>query len=1756
MKTNTKNIINLFPKTYQYLSVHVFFIFIFASVALGMSFSAQAETIITNTASANFSINGTAKTLSDSVQFTKDQVVAPSDEITLTKQANVSNSHTGDTITYTLEVGNPNSKILSQVIIQDTLPPSISFQAGTVTINNNLISNSLVQLSGNQLSITVGEIPAKETWSISYKATANSTGTHVNQAYALSDTANSQKAESTVSVTAKERTPSVIEFLRIDNTTNGIKSIIPPTAYNDNQNGGKHWLEVDSVTLPDGTTIDLPSPQHIVDTDQYSLSEPIVIQVRDIDQNRDPSKLETIVVTVTVPGTTDVEVLLLRETAPDSGIFRGILLTTSGPIDIQNGVLSLKNNSRIKVNYFDREDSNDVSATAAFITPDPQLVLTKKANKQSATIGELVRYKLTFKNTGNYNIPNIIVDDKLPIGFALIPNSTTLNGQKLNQQVIQNGRSLSISLGQIKIGEQWILEYLTKITSSVKVGDAVNQAQIKGGDRDSNIARATVVIKDDLMRSKNLLTGRVFIGCETGKDVDVLSNVRIYLETGRNILSDKEGFWHMEGVKPGKHVLQLDTNSLPEGYEAIICQGNTRYARNSESRFVDLQAGSLWRVDFHVKKVNTDSVNSVSTQIKKGVKPFGDKYLKTATDKFEILWPINNYIPPLASTKIYIKSPAKHTVDVFLNGKRVSPLNYDGSDTNKSRTVTIRRWMGVDIDINRRDNKLLAILRDKSGQEITRKTHNIHFSGKPASAEFLERKSVLVADGKTIPVIALRIRDEDGFIMRANTHGYFTLKNSRFTVKTQNNENKKINLNESLSGSYKYLIMEGGIARIELNPTTQTGELKLNLKFSDRKNKTITAWLKPELRDWILVGLAEGTAGYKTVSGNIKTQGLDKADKFYKRGRVAFFAKGKVKGKYLLTLAYDSHKQKYKAGDQLNGDIDPDSWYTVYADSSRSQYDAPSSRKLYVKIEKSSFYALFGDYRTGMNVTELAKFERTLNGLKSEYKSKNLQYNGFISETSNNHHHREIPGDGTSGLYHLSSGIIPNSETIRIETRDRFHSERILETRELVRFQDYDIDYDAGTLFFKFPVTGRDSNFDPNIIIVDYDSESDSNKNIVAGGRVAVTTNNEKLEVGLSTIQLSRKNTKNDSLIAIDATYKINPSTKVHAEIAQSKTLASNNKSINAQIIEIEKDISNLEARLYYRKQGSNFGINSQSSEIGTKKIGAELKYKLNDRTNINAELSKQNNLTNDNKRQLAEISINQRYDKFEIDTGIRHSKEKLAGNSTDNNTLLLGGRYTTENGRVTLRANIEKNLKDKNKTEQSPDRAVVGVDVKLKRGITLFAEHEATKNDDITTQNSRVGVTKDLWHGAKGRSTFTQERTDQGQRNYATLGLSQKIKVNEKINADISIDHAKTIGDNIQRFNPNEPNAQGTQRDDYTAFSVGLGSNDEDWSWTTRAELRKGDLNDKVNLYGGLIRRLKDGKNLSAKMSYTDSQDSNGDYNKKFKLSLGSAWHPKEKDFTFFNRLDLIDEEKRNDSDKEHTQKVVHNLHYNRQFNEKTQFSIHHGIKHVFDENTDGNDKSKTHSTIDTATLELRRDITKAWDIGAHVGYLHDWSEKNIKTVAGVSVGVTPAENAWLQLGFNFEGFDDDDFDGNDYKHKGIYTSFSYKFDQDTLRRKDRKVNSKISPAEGKADAKQLNEKTDTDPEEVTEAKLIDNKVDAESIENEIDTKSTEERTDEIIPKEDSTKKVIGESNTLDTQKNRAEKSNIKYVKDLFDLS
>src|SRR3546814_7044028 len=102
--------------------------------------------------------------------------------------------------------------------------------------------------------------------------------------------------------------------------------------------------------------------------------------------------------------------------------------------------------------------------------------------------------------------------------------------------------------------------------------------------------------------------------------------------------------------------------------------------------------------------------------------------------------------------------------------------------------------------------------------------------------------------------------------------------------------------------------------------------------------------------------------------------------------------------------------------------------------------------------------------------------QRAHNGGKAEYRGRNIAATAFVADTPYRFRRDEIQGNGLTGPYQLGAkDIFPNSERILNETRDRLHSDRIVDSVSLSRHVDYEIDYLAGSHRLREPVPSRPS---------------------------------------------------------------------------------------------------------------------------------------------------------------------------------------------------------------------------------------------------------------------------------------------------------------------------------------------------------------------------------------------------------------------------------------------------------------------------------------------------------------------------------------------------------------------------------------------------------------------------------------------------------------------------------------------------------
>ena len=1038
------------------------------------------------------------------------------------------------------------------------------------------------------------------------------------------------------------------------------------------------------------------------------------------------------------------------------------------------------------------------------------------------------------------------------------------------------------------------------------------------------------------------------------------------------------------------------------------------------------------------------------------VSAFDEIWIKTQKPGYEWLMPDVNYSPLAPSVNIAIKHKPSDSYEMKLNGERLNPLFFFGSIKNKRASVARSYWQGV--HLNNGDNNFEFIVKNKAGTVIKTLTKNIVYSGAPVRAELAKEFSRLIADGRHVPVVAIRVFDKDGNVARPGSRGDFTL--SAPYMAKQEVEALQINRLSGLNREEpQYIVGQNGIALIELEPTSQAGKLDIELPFPGRKTSRLHTWVEAEVRDWILVGLAEGTVGFNSVSGNKEElKDGDVEDDFYTDGKISFYAKGKIKGDWLLTTAYDTSKKKEAGDNRVNQLIDPNTYYTIYGDNSNQRYDASSSEKLFVKIERNQFYALFGDMDTGLSITELAKFSRRMTGLKSEYDNGKFSYTAFAAENVNNFIKDEIQGEGISGLYHLrGTNIVINSDEIIIETRDRFRSEIILKTETLRRYLDYSIDYSDGTIFFRRPILSRDENFNPIFIVADYEVEAPVEGDVTVGGRAAVKLRDGTVELGGTLVHDGSDQNEGD-LIGVDARVSVNDKTEVRLEIATSDVeTGSDDFSGSAYSAEVIYGGDDIKARVYAKQEDAEFGLGQRSvSQTGTRKYGAEGSYRLSENTAIDGKLYHEDNLNNDSTRDVVEVNSIYSQRDYSLSAGARIVKdEDVLGNSNDSNLLLLGGSRKFMDGALRVRGNAEIAIASADESADHPSRYILGTDYFVTPTVNIFAENEWTMGADQDTQMTRAGVRSTPWTNAQINTAINQETNENGIRSFSTLGLTQAFPISERWSGDVTYDHSKTIREpGATPFNENVPIAQGTTSingddNDFTAISVGATYKAPTYALNSRIEKRNASLESKTGVLLNWERNLQEGVAYSAttKLFKTDRKNNSERFDGDIRFSmvyrpLDSRWIALSRfDFKLDSNTDLL-------GIKTRQRKLIENLTANYLIDNRNQLAFNLGLKYVVD-SFDGDEyNGLTH----LLGAEYRHDISNIFDVGAH-GHMHTSTNSNTRQYSfGISAGWNMTRNIWLSAGYNFDGFSDSDFSAAGHTVAGPYIRFRMKFDQDTL--------------------------------------------------------------------------------------------------------
>jgi fimbrial isopeptide formation D2 family protein len=1179
--------------------------------------------------------------------------------------------------------------------------------------------------------------------------------------------------------------------------------------------------------------------------------------------------------------------------------------------------------------------------------PGTAATITKSASRGTAQEGDVVFYTVTVGNPEANIKRDVVVVDKPARQLRIRPQSVRIDGVARPSQVqfTPDGRVMTVNLGVMAAAATHVITYAATVNQNATPGQAPNTATVTDALGLTAQTHAVVQIVADMLTDRMTLIGRITDGgCSTSGPRTGIAGVRVMLEDGSYAVTDKDGRYHFDGLVPGDHVAQVAPTTLPEGGAFVDCSRSTRTAGSAISRFVSGQGGMLTVADFYATVPpgagRTAGKDGKPGDLRPGQPKISDKvaagaevdWLALGDGPTQFLFPAVDHNPRSPAIRVVIRHRDGQKVELSANGQPVPRVAFDSTKVSASHTFAVSIWSGIPLDGNA--THLVAVVRNPDGSVATTLTRDVWFTNVAAQVRLVPEQTHLVADASTRPILALRILDRNGRPVHRGMAGDIAISAPYESAEVINSLQTRSLAGQGRATPHWSVEGDDGMAYVELAPTMVSGAIHFDFVFDDggpKRHQTIDSWVVPGNLPWTLVGLAEGTLGAQSIADRMERTGSFESD-LGRHARTAFYAKGRILGKYLLTVAYDSAKQS--ADQTLTGAINPNSYYTVFADGSNRRFDAASRSKLYVRIEARGFYAMFGDFSTGLSQTQLARYQRTLTGINAEASIGHLHLKGFGAKTANTHRHLEIQGGGVTGPYSLGTvAMVADSETVSIQVRDRFQSDVIVSTTTLTRFIDYDIDVLSGTITFKQPVLSHDSNMDPQFLVIDFDVDptlgAQANA-MVGGGRVEWSSTGGHVKIGMTGVSDVGSNQTNPTartnLGALDAKIELNPTTTLRAEVGASRAVG---VTSDAWQVEAEHHGKAFDMLAYVRSADEAYGLgDTGNAELGWRKYGIDAKLHVTKQFSFVTSLWMENSLTSTSSRKALQMKAQYKLGKTDFHVGISAIDDQLASVDTTTTTSTTTATGTTSTSTTTSSGPINgtstvievgasrKFLNDKLQIDATISHAIgpaASIDLPANDSITarytinpkvkLVASYDVANGQTLDTRTARVGFEMTPWKGAKlSAGAGDQQFEEYGARSFAAFGLTQSLGLTHHLTLDASLDANKVLsGFNAAEIlnlaqpvvNGGQLNGSGTLTENFTALSLGAGWKQGLWSATLRGEYRVGEFADRHGLTAGLIRQLGDGQVLGAGFTATDASGTDGSRSAVLDTSVAYARRP-----------------------------------------------------------------------------------------------------------------------------------------------------------------------------------------------------------------------------------------------------------------------
>ncbi|MBF7687390.1 DUF11 domain-containing protein [Acinetobacter sp. EC24] len=1108
-----------------------------------------------------------------------------------------------------------------------------------------------------------------------------------------------------------------------------------------------------------------------------------------------------------------------------------------------------------------------------------------------------------------------------------------------------------------------------------------------------------------------------------------------------------------------------DVRSQPAS-GCISAQG---FPANCNLDFSKEQLKELKQVQFEPEKNQPQPNDSDSSRAIKMVS------LETALEnapnnQLEILNLKDGQVLSYPQTAVQLKGTAGTQLELWVNGKQVSEKRIGKRAVLPSLQVSGLDFIGIDLQVGR--NTIEARQVDMMGNVRDKKQIEVVAPGQLDKLKLEPSKVAVQANGYDRYHVVLKIVDSHGTLVSSRTP---------VTLDTSIGKIDLVDLDPKQAGTQVFV--EGGTLVVPIIAPIEAGEGVLSVE-SGIFHANMPVRFLPDLRPLIAVGMLEGSINFKkfdptqlgsTHSNDGFEEELNEISSSHNgkrsvNGRAALFLKGQVKGEYLLTLAYDSDKDKNQ---RLFRDIRPDEYYPVYGDSATKGFDAQSTSKLYVRVDKGRSYAMYGDYVTRTENDEglsLGQYNRSLTGLRSGVETDKYKVTAFAANTNTQQIVNEQRAMGISGPYSLgginAQDIQDNSEKVEVITRDRNNPGLIIARSTLTRFTDYEVDSFSNSIYLKDPVSSVDADLNPIYLRITVESDQGGEKYVVGGvsGSMKVT---KQVKVGGSYVKSDNPLTQ-DQLASVNTVVKFaNDKGKLITEFARSENIysdltsttdmkaqpdASGKLSGNAARVELNYAYKDLDTKVYRNQADSGFYNTAAPITAGRKESGVKTRVQLNNIGLAKLEAIRTEDQTN-GINQGVSASIERAINRMiAIELGLKYYDKSIIQSTS--NTSITPYHGTTVRTKLTSQlpwqgsnvfAEYEQDIIEANRRVFA-----LGGNYQINSKLRAYGRHEILSSLGSTydlNSSDRKNVTVfglDSKYNNNG-TAFSEYRVRDGvsaREAEAAMGLRNRWEIEKGFYANTSFEKTKALVSTTSNSSES------------TAASLGLEYlKNPNWKAVGRVE---GRLTDQANTFLntlGIAYKYSEDVTLLAKniVSQSNSKSKSSGDRLIDRFQLGLAYRDNER-----NRFDALSKvEYRYD----HNQTDLTNPYLKQVY----IFSHHVNYHPVKDWTVSGQYAVKsvntTFSNVEssgiTHMLSARTmyDINDRWDAGVHAGALWSNVTSGQRILLGAEVGYLVAANLWVSGGYNFSGYKDDDLVESDTTLQGAYLRFRFKFDENLFK-------------------------------------------------------------------------------------------------------